>query len=65
MLAMVEELQEHLLTQERELDSKEGTIVMWEDGLAAFERALGRACMERNTGCAETEVVQQDYLARS
>jgi TATA-binding protein-associated factor Taf7 len=52
-LAVVEELQ----TQE-ELNSREEAIVVWEDGLITFERALGRACMERDAECAETEAVR-------
>jgi hypothetical protein len=43
MSVVAVELREMLLTQERELDSREGTIAAWEDGLAAFERALGGA----------------------
>jgi hypothetical protein len=39
---VIVELQEQLLAQERELDSREGTIVTWEEGLIAFTRALGR-----------------------
>jgi hypothetical protein len=35
---------------------------MWEDGLAAFEHALGR---ERDTEHAQVEAAWQDYLARS
>jgi hypothetical protein len=46
-----------------ELDNREGTIVLWEDGLAASEHALGRSCMERDTELTQTEVVQHDYLA--
>jgi hypothetical protein len=30
------ELQEQLLAQDRELDSREGAIIVWEEGLAAF-----------------------------
>jgi hypothetical protein len=41
------ELQEQVLVRERELDNREGAITMWEDGLVAFECALGRACTER------------------
>jgi hypothetical protein len=41
MLVVAIELQEQLLAQEVELDSREGTIIMWEDGLAASEHALG------------------------
>jgi hypothetical protein len=35
-----------------------------EDGLAASERALGRACMECDIECDRAEAVQQNYLAR-
>jgi TATA-binding protein-associated factor Taf7 len=56
-LAVVEELQVQLLTQE-ELNSREEAIIVWEDGLITFERALGRACMERDAECAETEAVR-------
>jgi hypothetical protein len=55
--AMVEELQEQLLTQEEELNNREEAIIAWEDGLAAFERALRRACMERDAECTKTEAV--------
>jgi hypothetical protein len=43
------------MERERELDSREGAIVRWEDGLAAFEHALGMACMERDAECAQVE----------
>jgi hypothetical protein len=39
---VVVELQGQLLVQERELDSSECTVAMWEDGLAYFERTLGK-----------------------
>jgi hypothetical protein len=54
-----------LLAQERKLDSREGAIVAWEDGLAAFERALGRACMERDAERAQAEAVRQDFLTKT
>jgi hypothetical protein len=41
-------LQKQLLARERELDSREGAIVMWEDGLAAFEHALEKVGTERD-----------------
>jgi hypothetical protein len=59
------ELQEQLLTRERELDNKEGTIITWEDSLTASECTLGRACMEHDTERAQDEVVRQDYLAKT
>jgi hypothetical protein len=40
------ELEEQLLAQERELNSREGAIAAWEDGLEAFGRALKKACTE-------------------
>jgi hypothetical protein len=38
------ELQEQLLAWERELESKEGAIATWEDGLVAFKQAHERVC---------------------
>jgi hypothetical protein len=51
------------LLGERELDSREGAIVVWEDGLQAFEEILGKACMERDAEHTQAKVVQQDYFA--
>jgi hypothetical protein len=51
------------LLGERELDSKEGAIVVWEDGLRAFEEILGKACMERDAEHTQAKVVQQEYFA--
>jgi hypothetical protein len=47
-LAVVEDLQEQLLTREELLNSREGTIVTWEDELMTSKHALGRACVERD-----------------
>jgi hypothetical protein len=55
--AVLDELWVQLLARERELDSREGTIVAGEDGLVASECTLGRACMERNTECTQAKVV--------
>jgi hypothetical protein len=63
--SVVVELQEQLLVRERELDSREGAIVTWEDGLATSKRALGRAGMERNAERAHIEAVRQNSLTRS
>jgi hypothetical protein len=64
-MLVVVELQDQLLARERELDSQEGTIVTWEDGLVASECALGRACREHDAEHAQAEAARQDYLARS
>jgi hypothetical protein len=53
------ELQGQLLTQERELDSREGAITTWEDGLVTFECAPGKVCAEHDA----SHVVQQDFSA--
>jgi hypothetical protein len=52
MSVMADKLREQLLAQEKELDSREDIITMWEDGLAASKHALGRACMKRDAECA-------------
>jgi hypothetical protein len=49
MSMVAAELQEQLLTWERELDSSEGAIDSWEDGLMASECALEKVCMECDT----------------
>jgi hypothetical protein len=58
------ELQEQLLTRERELDSWESTRVALENGLAVSKCALGIACLKHDAECAHAKVVRQDYLAR-
>jgi hypothetical protein len=45
---MAIELQEQLLVRERELDSWEGAIAAWDDGLVAFECAQGKVHTERD-----------------
>jgi hypothetical protein len=50
-LVVDDELREQLLTRERELDSREGAIAAWVDGLVAFKRALGRACTKHDVEC--------------
>jgi hypothetical protein len=52
------ELQEQLLFRERQLDSREGTIITWEDGLAAFECILGRVHIERDATRVQDEAAQ-------
>jgi hypothetical protein len=58
------ELQGQLLAQERELESREGAIATWKDGLAAFERALGKVRMECDASCVRAEGVRQDFFAQ-
>jgi hypothetical protein len=51
------ELREQLLTQERELESKGGTVTAWEDGLAVFECALGRVHTKHYAKCTRAEAI--------
>jgi hypothetical protein len=55
---MVEELQEQLHAQEKELNKREGAIIVWEDGLATSDRDLGRVCIEHDTERTQTEAVR-------
>jgi hypothetical protein len=50
---VVVELQGQLLVRERELDSKEYAITVWEDGLVASEHALGKVCMKHDVVMSE------------
>jgi hypothetical protein len=59
------ELQGQLLARERELDSREGIIAAWEDGLVAFECALGKVHVKCNVSHVRAEAVQQDFSAQS
>jgi hypothetical protein len=46
------------------MDSRDGAIAAWEDGPAAFERALKRVWMERNAEDIQDEAAQQNFHAR-
>jgi hypothetical protein len=65
VVVVAAELQEHLHARERELDSREGIVAMWEDALAGSERTLGRVCVERDAECIHAEATQQDYNAKT
>jgi hypothetical protein len=60
---VIAELQKQLTPQERELDSRDGTIIAWEEGLMAYAHALG----DVSTGCdadrAGLETTQWDFFA--
>jgi hypothetical protein len=58
------ELQGQLLARERELDSREGVVVMWEEGLAAFACMLGEVCVECNACHVCASAVQWDFFAQ-
>jgi hypothetical protein len=56
--AMVIELHEQLIAWKREWDSQEGAFMVWEDGLVASERTLGRARMECDDECDRAEAIR-------
>jgi hypothetical protein len=58
------ELQGQLLAQERELDSEEGAIVEWEEGLVAFARALEEVCMEHDASHTRVDAIQWDFFTQ-
>jgi hypothetical protein len=62
--SVADKLWEQLLARERDLDSREGTIAAWEDGLLAFEFAIGRVCVEHNAESTQAEATWQDNIAR-
>jgi hypothetical protein len=57
------EVQVQFLTRERELDSREGAIVSWEEGLAAFAHVLREVHVERDASCARADVIQRDFFS--
>jgi hypothetical protein len=62
--AVVVELPEQLLVQERELDKWENALLAREHGVVEAERALGRVRMECNAVNDQAGAIQQDYRGR-
>jgi hypothetical protein len=62
---VVVELQEELLTWQRELDSREGAVVAWEEGLVAFAHALGEVRAEHDDCHARPDAVQRDFFSQA
>jgi hypothetical protein len=58
------ELQGQVLARERELDSREGAIITWEEGLAAFAHMHVEVHTEHDTSHTRTDVVQWDFLTQ-
>jgi hypothetical protein len=60
---MMAKLQDQLPTP-RELDSREGAIVTWEESLTAFARTLREASTGHDSSRAHRGAAQHDYLAQ-
>jgi hypothetical protein len=54
-------LQEQLLSQEGEFDIREGTIIMWEEGLTTFARVLKEVSMVRDASLAHVDAIRWDF----
>jgi hypothetical protein len=61
---VVVELQEQLLARERELDSREGVVVAWKEGLAAFMHMLRVVRAECNASHVCANAIQWDFFAQ-
>jgi hypothetical protein len=59
------EMQGQLLARERELDSWEGVIVAWEEGLAAFVHVLGEMCTKHDASRARVNAIQWDFFTQA
>jgi hypothetical protein len=46
-----------------ELDSREGTIIVWAESLMAFTHVIREARAGRDASCAQAGFIQRDYLA--
>jgi hypothetical protein len=54
---VIVELQEQLLARERELDSREGAIVAWEESLISFTRALREVRVKHDASHARVDAI--------
>jgi hypothetical protein len=64
VLVMAIELQDQLVVRERELDTREGTLMTRENGSVASECTIGRACAESDVEFTRAEAIRQDHRAR-
>jgi hypothetical protein len=58
---VIVKVQEQVLAQWRELDSREGVIVAWEESLTSFARTLGEASAEHYASCTHEDAVRWNY----
>jgi hypothetical protein len=58
------ELHGQLLAWERQLDSSEGAIVVWEEGLVAFSCVLGEVHAECDASHARANTIQWDLFTQ-
>jgi hypothetical protein len=61
---MATEMQEELLTLVREMDSREGAIIAWEEGFTTFACALTEVCMEHDASRSRADAVSRTSSPR-
>jgi hypothetical protein len=61
---VIVELQEKLLAPKRELESREGTVIAWEERLTSFTHALREGSIECDTSHARAATTLRDYSAQ-
>jgi hypothetical protein len=59
------ELQEQLLALERDLDYRQGAIIVWEEGLAAFANALRELHTEHDASHSHADDVEWDFTSQA
>jgi hypothetical protein len=64
-LAGIAELQEQLLAWEQEVDSQEGAIIAWEEGLMVVAHVLGEASVEHDASHAGVHAIQWDFSTQA
>jgi hypothetical protein len=62
---VVIELQEQLLARERDLDSREGAIIAWEEGLVAFACVLKEVRVKLDASHTCADAVQRDFFSQA
>jgi hypothetical protein len=58
---VIVKLQDELLARGKELDSREGAVIMREESLMAFACVLRDASAEHDTSHARADAIQRDY----
>jgi hypothetical protein len=62
---VVIELQEQLLARERDLDSREGAIIAWEEGLVTFACVLMEVRVKLDASHTCADAVQRDFFSQA
>jgi hypothetical protein len=61
---VITELQDQLLAREKELDNREGAIIVWEESLTTFTCTLGVARVGCDASLAHGSAIRRDHLTQ-